>query len=87
MVIPPLAPCLSLYLQKGTQQRGFSLLSLLQVLASLTILLWFAVPRFSAQQAHGRSAATQLELLACVQTLHGLELAAEQTSNRPADHV
>jgi hypothetical protein len=29
----------------------------------------------------------QLELLACVQTLHGLELAAEQTTNWPADHV
>lgn len=87
MVIPPLAPCLSLYLPTGTQQRGFSLLELLLVLALLTILLWFAVPRYSAQQVHGRSAAMQLELLACVQTLHGLELAAEQTTNWPADHV
>ncbi|HCG69497.1 MAG TPA: hypothetical protein DE147_03510 [Gammaproteobacteria bacterium] len=47
MVIPPLAPCPSLYLPTGTQQRGFSLLELLLVLALLTNLLWFAVPRYS----------------------------------------
>lgn len=87
MVTFPWAPCLTLHLPMRAQQRGFSLLELLLVLALLTVLLWFAAPRYSAQQTHGRSVAMQLELLACVQALHALELAAEQSPNWPADHT
>ena len=47
------------------------------VLALLAVLMWIAVPRYGAQQDQGRSAAMQLELMACAQALHALALAAD----------
>jgi prepilin-type N-terminal cleavage/methylation domain-containing protein len=62
---------------------GFTLIELMLVLALITLLMWIAVPRYGLQQAHGRSAAMRLELSACVQTLHGLALAAGSDEDSP----
>ena len=50
------------------------------VLALMSLLIWLAVPRYSAQQSQGYSTAMQMELLACAQTLHGLELTASPSA-------
>ena len=63
--------------------RGFSLLELMLVLALLAVLMWIAVPRYGAQQDQGRSAAMQLELMACAQALHALALAADPEEDSP----
>ena len=63
--------------------NGFSLLELMLVLAVVTVLIWLAVPRYGSQQAHGRSTAMQLELFACVQTLHALSLSAASGEDNP----
>ena len=63
--------------------RGFSLFELMLVLALLAVLMWIAVPRYGAQQDQGRSAAMQLELMACAQALHALALAADPGEDDP----
>lgn len=67
----------------GPLSRGFSLLELMLVLALLAVLMWIAVPRYSAQQDQGRSVAMQLELMACAQALHALALAADPGKDSP----
>ena len=66
-----------------SRSRGFSLLELMLVLALLAVLMWIAVPRYAAQQDQGRSAAMQLELMACIQALHAAALAAEPGADSP----
>ncbi len=63
--------------------RGFSLLELMLVLALLSVLVWVAVPRYGAQQVQGRSAAMQLELMACAQALHALAFSASPRDDHP----
>ena len=63
--------------------EGFSLVEVAVVLALVSLLIWLAVPRYSAQQSQGYSAAMQTELLACAQTLHGLELTASPSAENP----
>jgi prepilin-type N-terminal cleavage/methylation domain-containing protein len=45
--------------------EGFSLIEVAVVLALVSLLIWLAVPRYSAQQSQGYSTAMQMELLAC----------------------
>lgn len=63
--------------------NGFSLIEVAVVLALVSLLIWLAVPRYSAQQDQGYTTAMQLELLACVQTLHGFELTASPSAENP----
>ena len=63
--------------------RGFSLLELMLVLALLSVLVWVAVPRYAAQQVQGRSAAMQLELMACAQALHALAFSSSPRDDHP----
>ncbi len=62
---------------------GFSLIEIAVVLALVSLLTWLAVPRYSAQQEQGYETAMRLELLACVQTLQGLELNASPLAENP----
>jgi len=66
-----------------TRCRGFSLVELALVLFLVSLLTGLALPRYSAQQQQGRSTAMQLELMACVQTLHGLQLQADPSETSP----
>jgi prepilin-type N-terminal cleavage/methylation domain-containing protein len=63
--------------------EGFSLIEVAVVLALVSLLIWLAMPRYSAQQSQGYATAMQLELLACAQTLHGLELTASPSVENP----
>ena len=63
--------------------EGFSLIEVAVVLALVSLLIWLAVPRYSAQQSQGYSTAMQMELLACAQTFHGLELTASPSTESP----
>ena len=60
---------------------GFSLFELMLVLALRSVLVWVAVPRYVAQQVQGRSAAMQLELMACTQALHALRFPQARGTN------
>lgn len=66
-----------------TRLRGFSLIELALVLFLVSLLTALALPRYSAQQQQGRSTGMQLELMACVQTLHGLQLQADPSEASP----
>ncbi len=66
-----------------TRCRGFSLIELALVLFLVSLLTALALPRYSAQQQQGRSTGMQLELMACVQTLHGLQLQADPSEASP----
>ena len=63
--------------------NGFSLIEVAVVLALVSLLIGLALPRYSAQQHQGYATAMQLELLACVQTLHSLELTANPSDENP----
>lgn len=63
--------------------QGFSLIEIVVVLVLVSLLIWLAVPRYSAQQGQGYVTAMQLELLACAQNLHGLQLAANPSDENP----